>query len=276
MTSPVSPNKRGKSPGKESELIKKGRAAAARKKDDPEGHIKNVSNAAKQGTKAIVANRAKLSPEQVAAAVKKQTKPNLKPSQIAEMEALWESGEVTLKELAERFNRDQAMISRHMTLNNVTKGSRAEEYARIIRDKIANELAGEPGENAKRIKKMKENYLAYNEMINRLAQNEVAVMREKKLPAQAILPNLRALKELASIFTATRSENWALLGVIDFEQRVERDDIPELLISELTGEDIERMRIEQLQMANLTGEDAPVNMEGLSSVDLSDVVEEGE
>lgn len=246
-----------KTPKPESDLIKKGREAAKRRRENPGDTGKKRSENAKKSTSRIVANRAKLTPEQVAAANEKQKKPNLKPSQIAEMEALWESGEVTLKDLSEKFGRDQAMISRHMTLNNIIKGSKAEEYSRLIREKIAIELAGEPGENAKRIKTAKEEHLKYLNLINKLTWNEFAVVNAKKLPLQSIFPNLKALKEAMTIFSMTRQEAWALLGVLEFEQKHVEDDIPELLISELTGEDIERMRMDQLQTANLTGETVP-------------------
>lgn len=274
MISPVIVKRRGRKPGEETELIKKGRAAAAKKKENPEARTKTRSESAKKNGQSPVVNKAQATPEQIEAANKKKQKPALKPSQIAEMEALWESGEVTIKELAQRFNRDPSMVSRHMTLNNIIQGSRAEEYSRLIRDKIASELAGDAGENAKRIKTMKEQHLGYKNMIENMVLKEFQTMRAKNLPAQAILPNLRAIKEAYSIFNMTRSEGWALLGVVEFEQRVERDDIPELLISELTSEDIERMRIEQLQMASLTGESEPIDIEPLE-LD-SDIVEEYE
>lgn len=224
----------------------------------------------------IVKSRERLTPEQIEAGNDKQKKPNLKPSQIAEMEALWESGEVTLGYLSERFDRDQATISRHMSLKGIARGSKAEEYSRLVREKIAEELAEKPAENARRIKKMKDDHLNYNEVLNRLGFNELALAREHKRPMQSILPNVRALKELASLFALTRSESWALLGVIEFEQNNEKDDVPELLISELTSKDIEQMRIDQQQLASITGEAPIIKLEDIDLEELdSDIVEEG-
>ena len=261
-----------KIPLPESDLIKKGKEAAKRKKESPEELGKKRSAAAKKSSSNIANHRITMTAEQIETANAKQRKPNLKPSQLAEMEALWESGEMTLKELSERFGRDTSAISRHMTLNNVIQGSRAEEYGRMIREKIATELAGDAGENARKIKKMKDEYIGYNEALNKLVGNELQTARSKGLPLQSVYPNLKAIKEAASIFAMTRTENWALLNVIDFEHKHVDADIPELLISELTGADIEKMRIEQLQSANLTGE--------LLSLDLSDddddIVDENE
>lgn len=264
-----------KTPKVESELIKKGRAAAKRKKENPGDLSKSRSANAKKSSSNIAEHRANMTPEQIETTNAKQRKPNLKPSQIAEMEALWESGEVTLKELAERFSRDQAIVSRHMTLNNIIKGSKAEEYSRLIREKIALELSGEPGENAKRIKAAKEEHLKYLNLINKLTWNEFAVVNQKKLPLQSIFPNLKALKEAMTIFALTRQEAWSLLGVLEFEQKHVEDDIPELLVSELTGEDIEKMRIDQLQAANLTGESMPIEIEVIGMSD-NDIIEEDE
>ena len=229
-----------------------------------------------KGRGKIQNSRKSMTPEQLARESENKKKPTLKPSQRKEMEALWESGEVTLKELAQRFNRDEAAISRYMKENGVVKGSKAEEYAQLIKEKIAEELLGDAGENAKRIKKMKEDYINYNEALNRLASNEIASARNKGLPLQSILPNIRTLNELAKLFATTRTENWALMNVIEFEQRIEKDDVPELRISELTSQEIEQMHLEQARLAGLTGDTLEFDMPEIEYTDSDEVVEEGD
>jgi hypothetical protein len=274
----------------QSSAFKQAKSNTLENRADPSLKSQKKSSAAANSPLNIKEKVEKLDEDQLERANNRRKKPNLKPSQWAEAEALWESGEVTLKDLAERFGRDTTVISRHMTLNNVQHGARAEEYSRLIREKIAAELAGDPGENAKRIKAMKEDALKFMDATEKLAWNELVEVKRKGLPMQTIFPNLRAIRELVTIFTSTRTEKWQLMNVIEFESRVEKEDIPELLISELTSDDIERMRIDQLQTASITGEAAPIDFNKINDIteemtdeelteemtdeELSDIVEE--
>jgi len=198
--------------------------------------------------------------EQIKARAESKKKPNLKPSQIAEMEAMWESGEVTLKELAERFNRSQDNISRHMTLNGVVKGAKAEEYSRMIKEKIAQELMGDVGEHAKRIRQAKDYALGQIDLIKKLAANEIIGAKKKNLNLSSTLPALRALDQYMKVVSGCRNEEYILLGIKEFEEKVEQEDIPELIVTELTGEEIERMRQEQREFDQMVDEaDTDVN-----------------
>lgn len=278
MVAPIKKRAPGMRSEEETPLIKSDRARTAKNKVvGAKSKIKSEN--AQNSPKNISVKRAAMSDEQKKAALEKQKKPNLKPSQWAEAEALWESGEVTLRELAKRLDRDPSMISRHMTLNNVIQGSKAEEYSRMIREKIAAELSGDAGENAKKIKEMKEEYLKYTAAVNTLAWNEMVTAKQKGLPMQAVFPNLKSIKELMSIFALTKTTNWELMNIIEFEQKFEKEDIPELLISELTSEDIEQMRRDQLQVSDLTGETLAIDLEkiDLDSEELDDdIIEEDE
>lgn len=266
MTSPIKKAVAGRKPGKPSESLIKDQEAKARRQD-AEGFIKSKSEGGKKAAKKILETMANRTSDQKAAAAAKQKKPNLKPSQEAEMEAFWESGEFTLNELAERYGRDPTSISRHMSLKGIIKGSRAEEYSRIVREKVAEELSGPPSETARQIKQMKEDNLKYTSAIAKLTWAEMAKAQQQGLPFLSIRPNLMALKEAASIFSMLRVENWALLGVVEFEQRNDVGEIPELLISELTNEDVEKMRMDQQRLNRMT--------KGLSEVDV-DAIDESE
>lgn len=198
--------------------------------------------------------------EQIEARSESKRKPNLKPSEIAEMEALWESGEVTLKELSVRFDRSQENISRHMTMNGVEKGAKAEEYSRLIKEKIALELTGDPGEQAKKIRQAKDYALGQIDLVKKLAANEIISAKKSNLNISTTLPALRALDQYLKVISGCRSEEYTLLGVKEFEERVEQEDIPELIVTELTGEEIESMRREQREFDRVMDDvDADIN-----------------
>lgn len=254
-----------------SEATLKAREANARRLSDPASVIRTQSASAKKGNGNIAINVAKMTSEEIAQRQKNQYKRPLRPAQLAEMEALWESGEVSLRELAERFDLTQTSVSRYMSLNEVTKGERAEEHKRMVRERIAEELAGDAGERAKLIKKKKDEYLTLLDIPSKLANNEVQTCRSKGLPLQSIYGNLKSIKELLNIYAGSRNEIWKILDVDEFESKHVEDDIPELLISQLTATDIEKMRQEQLQSASMSSDLLPLNL----GDETNDVVEEG-
>jgi hypothetical protein len=238
----------------------------------------NKSKAGKASSSDIQKNRQKLSKEEIELSNERKKKPQMKTSEIAEMVALWQSGEVTLKELAIRFNRDPASISRYMSVNGYNKGERAEEYAELLRQKVLEELSGDMMENVNRIKKVKEDYIRRFDTISRLVEKEISTALQNKVPMQNVLHNVRSLNEMCKVFQTARSETYALLQVVEFEQKVEKDDVPELHISELTSRDIEQMHIEQAKMAGISMGMPGVEEEAvdLSDEDFNDIIEEGD
>jgi len=226
------------------------------------------SKAGKSSSSNIKQNRKNLTPEDLARESSRKKKPQLKNSQWAEMAAWWESGEVTLKELSAKFGVHESTISRYMDLNGHIKGSKAEEFAEEIRQRIADELAGDVIETVKRVKQIKEDYLRRMDMVSRLVEKEISNAINSKLPMQTALHNVRAIGEMTKVFATARSETYLLLGVRELEEKAMADDIPELLISELTSNDIERIHMEQAKADGMIG---AIDMPSIESDD--DVIE---
>jgi len=180
-----------------------------------------------------------------------KSKRQWKPSEEAEAIALWESGEFTLSELASKFNRNADSLSRFFTTRGLTKGSKAEEYAKAVHERVMSQVMGDVGETATKVKNLKDDYLTRFEIAKKLTHNEIATVQKRGLSLQSALPNLRAIKQYIDILSHCRTEEYDLLGVAEFESRIEHDDLPELVISELTVEDIEKMRVEQLKLSSM-------------------------
>lgn len=212
------------------------------KEEKPAKKQKNIADAArKRGF-----NGGKpLTEEQKERAAIRRSYSKIRTSERAQMIAMWESGEFTLKEIATKFQRSIDYISRYFTVNGHIKGSKAEEYAREIRQMIQQEMMGDLAETARKIKALKEDYLTRIAIIKKMAQNEIASAHSKNLPLQVALPNLRAIQAHLNIVIACRAEEYSILGVSDFEAKIEQDDVPELLVSELTNQDIQELRAAQ-------------------------------
>ncbi|TAK62304.1 helix-turn-helix domain-containing protein [Methylobacter sp.] len=80
------------------------------------------------------------------------------------------------------------------------------------------------------------------------------VMTDAALPAHC---KCRAIAALATSLTLTQKA--ARVALQADNQLIEQDTIPELFISELTAEDIERMRIEQRLLSGEVIDDAPTD-----------------
>jgi len=209
---------------------------------------KKASDAAKRNK---IGGKVTLTKDQLKRKAANKRKTQFKPSERAQIKALWESGEFTLSELAAKFNRNGDSLSRYFSERGIVKGAKAEEYAKEIERKIFEDLMGDTGKIAKKVKTLKEDYLTRFDIAKKLTHNEIANVQKNKLSMAAALPNLRAIKEYIGILSACRAEEYDLLGVLELESRVEHSDLPELIISELTGKDIERMRLEQLKLTSL-------------------------
>ena len=59
------------------------------------------------------------------------------PRQWAEAEALWEAGEVTLDDLAARFDKDRSAFVRYFKKHGIVKGSRAAARKEEVKEAVA-------------------------------------------------------------------------------------------------------------------------------------------
>jgi len=215
------------------------------------GNTEQAESRSKSAKENDLGGKVDLTEDQKKSKSENQKKNALRPSQEAELQSLWESGEFTLRELSDKFNRAPETLSRYFSSRGIEKGAKAEEFAKKVNDRILEELMGDAGETARKIKTMKDEAIQRHEVILKMTQQEIAIVKQKGLPLQNALPNIRALKEWQSILETARKEMYTLLNAEEFESRIEQDDVPELVVSELTAEDIKELRRTQLEISSL-------------------------
>lgn len=170
-----------------------------------------------------------------------KTPTRMTPRQWAEAEALWEAGEVTLDDLAARFDKDRSAFVRYFKKHGIVKGSRAAARKEEVKEAIAAAGIDEATVLANRIRETKEDHYKMSSALAKLVWAEVLTAKKDEKPFSAIKDNLKALDNAMNVLMKARMERFAILG-LDKDDYVDEDGLPELVISELTAAQIEELR----------------------------------
>lgn len=199
---------------------------------------------------------------------------HMTPAQWAEAEALWEAGQVTLGDLAKKFSKAEETFSRYFKRKGLKKGAKKEEHAEKVKEKVADEIADDATTLAKRIRETKDEHYQMARAMGQLTWREVLNAQKEGRSIATSTPQFKALKEAMTTLKMVREERWAVLG-LDNPDTENDANLPELVIQELTAEQIEEMqRIQESDpgMQTLNFEDLP-DIDGGDGDDV--VVEEG-
>lgn len=170
-----------------------------------------------------------------------KTSTRMTPRQWAEAEALWEAGEVTLDDLAARFDKDRSAFVRYFKKHGIVKGSRAAARKEEVKEAVAAAGIDEATVLANRIRETKEDHYKMSSALAKLVWAEVLTAKKDEKPFSAIKDNLKALDNAMNVLMKARMERFAILG-LDKDDYVDEDGLPELVISELTAAQIEELR----------------------------------
>jgi hypothetical protein len=188
---------------------------------------------------ALAASKAKI--KVVAKVATKAVATRLNPKQWAELEALWEIGAMTRKSMAEKFNTTERSIQRHMLDKKIVRGSKSAEHRDKINEAVVEIQVDEATILAARIRETKEEHYKMVSGLGKLAWAEILKAKQEKSPLAVAMNSLKAINEAITIIKKAREEKWALLG-LDKDTYIDEDGIPELLISELTAEEVVALR----------------------------------
>lgn len=204
-----------------------------------------------------------------APAAPKSKHARLTPKQWAEAEALWESGEVTLVDLATRFGKHKSAFSAHFSKHKIERGSKKAEHAAAIKEEVKKASIDDATVLAARIKETKEEHYKMASGLAKLSWNEILQAKAAGHAFSTVLNNLKSLDAAMTVLKKAREERWAVLG-LDKDDDMDEDGLPELVISELTAEQIEALRSrDESELDDLPDGEADVS-------ELDDVVDEGD
>lgn len=208
-------------------------------------------------------------------------KRNLTLKQWAEAEALWESGTVIYEDLVKKFGCSISTFERHFKKNGIVKGAKAAAAKKKVEERLAAAAADEATLIAARIRETKESHYKMASGLAQLAFNEILQAKKDSNPVSVALNNLKALDAAMTVIKKAGEERYKVLG-LDRPDAVDPDELPELLITELTAEQIQELRdrdhseLDDVLAAEKPGA-APANDDGDDEEidDGGDVVEEG-
>ena len=206
-----------------------------------------------------------------------KTPTRMTPRQWAEAEALWEAGEVTLDDLATRFDKDRSAFVRYFKKHGIVKGSRAAARKEEVKEAVAAAGIDEATVLANRIRETKEDHYKMSSALAKLVWAEVLTAKKDEKPFSAIKDNLKALDNAMNVLMKARMERFAILG-LDKDDYVDENGLPELVISELTAAQIEELRNRDEEGLEAGTAVIPESLEEVTEFeeDEDEIVEEGD
>lgn len=172
---------------------------------------------------------------------KAPTAKRLTPKQWAEAEALWESGFVTYEDLRKKFGLAQSSFERHFKKKGIVKGAKAAATKKKVEEKLEAAAIDEATVLAARIRETKEQHYTMANNLGKLIWSEILEAKRNNQPVAVAMNNIKTLREAIASLAVVRAEKWSVLG-LDKPDAVDPDELPELVISELTAEQIEELR----------------------------------
>jgi hypothetical protein len=165
----------------------------------------------------------------------------LTPSEWARATALWRAGEVTLEELGKQFDRHPQSFAKYFGRRGIKKGDRAHLTTKAVENAVERKAIKDAELIAARIRETKEEHYKMASGLAKLTWAEILKAKQDGVPLSAILNNIKTLDAASSVLRRTREDRYAVLG-LDRADAVDEDDVPQLVISELTAEQIENLR----------------------------------
>lgn len=193
-------------------------------------------------------------------------KKRLTPRQWAEAEALWASGDITLSGLCEKYGLQKNAFIRHFNKAKIKKGEKAKEIRAAAEDAVNNAAKEEAAILAQRIRETKEEHYKMAAGLAKLTWAEIIQAKQAGTPFGAVINNVKALELAMNALKKAREERYACLG-LDRDDYVDEEALPDLVIQELTPEQIEQLRERDALMAMEMGLDVDVVRPDKSVVD---------
>lgn len=163
------------------------------------------------------------------------------PRDWARCRELWARGEVTYKDLVAKYGRSYKSFERHFKKHKIVKGSKAKALAEKVTAAMEREQINDAQMIAERIRETKEEHYRMASGLARLSWNEILQAKKDGKPVSIATPNLKALNTAIANLKMCREERYAVLG-LDKTDAMDPDTIPELVIRELTAEQVEQLR----------------------------------
>ena len=170
-----------------------------------------------------------------------ERKRRLSPREWVALEAIWEAGDMTLITIAEKCGLSPRAVQGHMAAHKIIRGIKKGELRKRADEAIAIAHADDAAILITRIRETKEEHFKMVDGLGKLTWAEIIKAKKELLPMASITMNLKALDIAITNIKKIREEKWALLG-LDKEDASEDEGLPDLVVSELTADQVMALR----------------------------------
>lgn len=164
----------------------------------------------------------------------------LSASDRRKIRAMWETGEYSMDEIAKEVGNTVTAVKSYIDNNAIKKGSRSDEIQQAVMKKTKETAETEATLVASRIRETKEEHYKMSMAIAKLIWKEVLDCNKAGRPFADVRGNIASLELASRALANCRSERWVVLGLD--KDNVSTDRLPELVLTELTAEQIEEIR----------------------------------
>ncbi len=168
----------------------------------------------------------------------------LTPKEWAKAEALWNSGELTAEQIGAKFGKTASTIKKHFAKKGIAHGAGAEKIRAKVEEATTKAVVEEVSLLTQRIRDTKEEHYKMSAGLAKLTWAEILKVKQDGAPMSVALNNLKSLDVAMNVLKKAREERYAVLG-LDKGEDHDDDLLPQLLVQELTGEQVERLRNSQ-------------------------------
>lgn len=167
---------------------------------------------------------------------------SLTVSQKAEAAALWRSGSVTLDDLARKFKKRPETFSRLFARMGIEKGSGVAAAMKKAEEAIAAKTLTDTEETLKRISQVRDTHFRMSQQLAVMAFREITQAKAAELNIGALKDTMAVLKMASDVIGNSRKELFEILNVEKHDASVEMEDLPDLMVRELTSQEIVQLQ----------------------------------
>lgn len=173
---------------------------------------------------------------------KRKAKQLISAERWNEVEQAWTHGKfATIGDLAAHFSLPKEKVFERMKNRGLKKGEALIAYNRAMQQELDKKAKQEARLLAERIHETREMHYKAATGITGLVWKQLTDAQKGGVPFSTIRGNLQALESAMKVLKAAREERFAVLG-LDRNVEPEDEDIPELLVNELTPDQIDELR----------------------------------
>ncbi len=175
-------------------------------------------------------------------------------SERAQISALWKSGEMTYDQLAKKFKKSVSTIKNVLRESGAVKSELKHEVEKKVAAAVEQTILSEATIYANRIKETKEEHYKMATNIAKLIYAGVVKAKQEGRPLATIAGDMKALTLAAQGLKISREERYAVLG-IDAKDAGDDRPLPDLVVQELSADDIKEMHKHNMVQADEYGDE---------------------